>query len=63
MKILAALEQSNIDLRLMFLTKKKLGILHLDKKEYQAALKVASELHEMCQVNGKDDSSKSEWLL
>ena len=35
----------------------------MDKKEYQAALKVASELHEMCQVNGKDDSSKSEWLL
>ncbi len=60
---LKALEESNIDLRLMFLTKKKLGILHLDKKEYQAALKVASELHKMCQVNGKDDSSKSEWLL
>ena len=57
---LKVLEESNIDLRLMFLTK-KLGILHLDK-EYQAALKVASELHEMCQVNGKDDSSKSEWF-
>ena len=24
---------------------------------------MASELHEMCRVDGKDDSSKSEWLL
>ncbi len=61
---LAVLEESNIDSSLTFSTKKKLGMLYLEKKDYPKALSIARELHQMCKVNGQDDvSSKSEWLL
>jgi COP9 signalosome complex subunit 2 len=61
---LKTLEESNIDSSLTFSTKKKLGVLYLEKKDYAKALSITKELHRMCQVNGEDDiGSKSEWLL
>ena len=60
---LKVLESSNIDERLTFSTKKNLGIMYYERKEYDRARSIVEQLHSMCQIGGVDDSKKAEWLL